>query len=232
MHIHYFQHVPFEGLACIEDWIKQEGHRLTGTRWYEATADTAPLVDADWLIIMGGPMGVYEADQYPWMAGEITLIREAIQQNKKVLGICLGSQLLAAALGAKVYPHTQIELGIYPIDFTFQDNAAPLIDVLPQHMDTFHFHGDTFDIPANATRFAASSACNNQAFIYGDRVIGLQFHMEVTPDALPGMLDFGKEVIAKGGQFIQSREDILAQQHLLKDNNNTMKRLLQFMAAL
>ncbi|PSL46850.1 GMP synthase-like glutamine amidotransferase [Chitinophaga niastensis] len=231
MHIHYFQHVPFEGLGCIADWITKENHQLSHTRWYETT-DTSQLANADWLIVMGGPMGVYEQDQHPWIQTEIALIREAIQQNKKVLGICLGSQLVAAALGANVYPHTQIELGWFPLDVTFQDRAATLEHILPQHFSTFHFHGDTFDVPAGATRFAASAACSNQAYIYGDRVIGLQFHMELTPAALQGMVAFGANIIATGGPFIQNEEKINQHLNLLTQNNATMFRLLDFMAAL
>ncbi|HEY9262095.1 type 1 glutamine amidotransferase [Chitinophaga sp.] len=231
MHIHYFQHVPFEGLSCIADWAAKGNHTLTHTRWYEKT-DTAALADAEWLIIMGGPMGVYEQDQYPWMPNEIALIREAIQQNKKVLGICLGAQLVAAALDANVYPHTQTEIGWFPVDLSFQDKAAPLQTVLPQHFNTFHFHGDTFDVPAGATRFAASAACSHQAFIYNDRVIGLQFHMELTPESLQDMLNAGAATIAAGGSFIQSEEKIHQHENLLTQNNDILFRLLDYMAAL
>ncbi|MCW3463608.1 glutamine amidotransferase-related protein [Chitinophaga nivalis] len=232
MHIHCFQQVPFEGLGCMADWIKQKGHQLTYTRWYDTQPDSSAAAAADWFIIMGGPMGVYEQDQYPWMPTAITLIREAIAQNKKVLGICLGSQLIAAALDANVYPHTQTELGWYPIDFTFQDRAAALASVLPHRLNTFHFHGDTFDMPAGATRFAASAACSNQAFIYGDRVIGLQFHAELTPDSLQAMVDHGAGIIAHGGPFIQSAEKIRQHNNLLTENNRTLYRLLDYMEAL
>jgi GMP synthase-like glutamine amidotransferase len=231
MHIHYFQHVPFEGLSCIAGWAAKGNHEVTHTRWYE-NADTTALSNAEWLIIMGGPMGVYEQDQYDWMPGEIALIREAIQQNKKVLGICLGAQLVAAALDANVYPHTQTELGWYPLDLSFQDKAAPLASVLPQHFNTFHYHSDTFDVPAGATRFAASAACSHQAFIYGDRVIGLQFHMELTPQSLQDMVDVGTATIAAGGPFIQSKEKIYQHRNLLTQNNDIMFSLLDYMAAL
>lgn len=231
MHIHYFQHVPFEGLSCIADWATGKGHEVTHTRWYEST-DTSSLATAQWLIVMGGPMGVYEQDRHPWMQTEIALIREAIRQNKKVLGICLGSQLIAAALDANVYPHTQTELGWYPLDLTFQGQAAPLQQVLPQHFNTFHFHGDTFDVPAGATRFAASAACSHQAFIYGDRVIGLQFHMELTSESLEEMLKHGANTIAGGGPFIQSEEKIRQHFDLLAQNNETMYQLLDYIAAL
>ncbi|MBS0027892.1 type 1 glutamine amidotransferase [Chitinophaga sp. 22321] len=231
MHIHYFQHVPFEGLSCIEDWASKGNHKVTHTRWYESI-DAAALDAAGWLIIMGGPMAVYEQDQYAWMTAEITLIREAIAQNKKVLGICLGAQLIAAALDANVYPHTQTEIGWFPLDLSFQEQAAPMQKVFPQHFSTFHFHGDTFDVPAGATRFAASAACSHQAFIYGDRVIGLQFHMEFTPESLTDILNACATSIDAGGPFIQSREKIQQYNSLLKQNNDIMYRLLDYLAAL
>ncbi|NIG53504.1 gamma-glutamyl-gamma-aminobutyrate hydrolase family protein [Chitinophaga sp. Cy-1792] len=230
MHIHYFQHVPFEGLGCIADWINTHQHRLTATRWFEPDADTSEAANADMIIIMGGPMGVYEVAAYPWLTEEINIVKSAVAKGKKVLGICLGSQVLAAALDANVYPHTQQEIGWFPIDFTFQDKAAQLLGVLPQHMIVFHWHGDTFDIPAGATRFAASAACSNQAYIFNN-AIGLQFHLELTPDSLQDMLKNGIGEIAAGGAFIQHQDTILQHQELLTDTNNTLIRLLDYLAA-
>jgi len=230
MHIHYFQHVSFEGLGCIADWCRTQGHTLTATKWFEPNAGTEAAATADWLIIMGGPMGVYEQDKYPWLATEIQIVKKALEQQKKVLGICLGSQVLAAALGANVYAHTQKEIGWYPVDFTFQDQAASLHGVLPQHMEVFHYHGDTFDIPAGATRFAASAACNNQAFIY-DNAIGLQFHIELTPDSLLAMVEHGQDDLAAGGAYVQPRNEILANTAQLTVNNNALVNLLNYLAA-
>ncbi|TWF39117.1 GMP synthase (glutamine-hydrolysing) [Chitinophaga polysaccharea] len=231
MHIHYFQHAPFEGPGCITNWAASHQHQLTHTRWYESTDATA-LAAADWLIVLGGPMAVYEQDQLPWMTTEIALIRDAIQQNKKVLGICLGAQLIAAAMGANVYPHTLKEIGWFPLDLSFQAQAAPLENILPHHFNTFHFHGDTFDVPAGATRFAASAACSHQAFIYGDRVIGLQFHMEFTPEIIDSLLLHCANDISAGGAFVQSEEKIRQHMNLLEANNETMYRLLDYIAAL
>ena len=105
MKIHYFQHVPFEGLGNIEDWIKSKGHTLSSTHFFKN--DTLPqLSEIDWLIVMGGPMNVYEENLYPWLAAEKKFIAKAINEGLRVLGICLGAQLIAAALGAKVYPNT------------------------------------------------------------------------------------------------------------------------------
>ncbi len=115
---------------------------------------------------------------------------------------------------------------------SFQGQAAPLEGVLPPHFNTFHFHGDTFDVPVGTTRFAASAACSHQAFIYGDRVIGLQFHMELTAESLQEMILHGAGAIAAGGPFVQSEEKILQHANLLTQNTETMYRLLDYMAAL
>nr|WP_295876176.1 type 1 glutamine amidotransferase [uncultured Chitinophaga sp.] len=232
MHIHYFQHVPFEGLASIADWIAQGEHTTSHTRWYDEAPDTTGLRDAELLIIVGGTMGVYEQDIHPWMLTEINLIREAVSRRQKILGICLGSQLLAYALGANVYPHTQPEIGWFPIDITFQGQAAPLENVLPHRLNTFHFHGDTFDVPAGATRFAASAACSNQAFIYGDRIIGLQFHMEMNSAAILEILRCSSGALEHSAPFVQSPEKIEQYLHLTNENNQTMFQLLDYLAGL
>ncbi|RFS24830.1 amidotransferase [Chitinophaga silvatica] len=231
MHIHYFQHVPFEGLGCIADWINQRGHQLSCTRWYEQQPDKLPE-DIDWLIIMGGIMGVYEIDTYPWIKTELELIASAIRENKKVLGICLGAQLMASALGADVYPQNQKEIGWFPIDVSFQNQAATLDKVFPHHFPTFHFHGDMFDIPAGATRFAASAAGVHQAFILGDRTIGLQFHMEMKPENIEEIIGYNTAVLEAGGPFVQHADMIRQHFDLSSVNNEIMFRLLDHMAAL
>lgn len=231
MHIHYFQHVPFEGLGCIADWINQHGHQLTSTHWYKEQPDKLPE-DIDWLIVMGGTMGVYEIDEFPWIKTELDLIAQAIKENKKVLGICLGSQLIAAARGADVYPQTQKEIGWFPIDVSFQKQAASLENVFPNHFSTFHFHGDMFDIPQGATRFAASAAGIHQAFILGDRVIGLQFHMEMKPENIEEIIGYNMDTLEAGGPFIQRPEMIRQHFDLSQVNNEIMFRLLDHMAAL
>lgn len=231
MHIHYFQHVPFEGLGSIADWIGNKGHDLTFTRWYEEPASSLPE-NTDMLIVMGGTMGVYEINQFSWIKTELQLIEEAISKNIKVLGICLGAQLIAAALGADVYPQGQKEIGWYPLDVSFQQQAAVLDTVFPNHFPTFHFHGDMFDIPQGATRFAASAAGAHQAFIKGDRVIGLQFHLEMTPESIEDILAHSTEVLEAGGTFVQQATTIRQHFDLLPVNNEIMFRLLDYLEAI
>jgi GMP synthase-like glutamine amidotransferase len=224
MHIHYFQHVPFEGLGCIADWISRKGHKVSVTRWY--ANDTPPVIaETDWLIVMGGPMGVYDHDQYPWLETEMAYIREAIQQGKRVLGICLGSQLIAAALGAKVYPNQQKEIGWLPVHF---EKVPPLADFMPVTATVFHWHGDTFDLPENAKVFASTPACRNQAFVYGEKTVGLQFHFEATEASVTEMLEHGRSELVED-TYIQREAEIIAGNGHIALNNQLMFSLLDRM---
>jgi len=230
LRIHYFQHVPFEGLGCIRDWIQQHGHTLTATRWYE-TPVLPDLQDIDWLIVMGGPMGVYETEQHPWLSIEKQFIADAIQQQKKVLGICLGAQLIAAALGARVYPNREKEIGWFPVQFISQGAAAFPATVFPPELTVFHWHGDTFDLPPTATRFAATAACANQGFLYNSKVAGLQFHLEVRPQDAADMVAAGAHELTPG-PCIQSAATIAQLSGLAGAANTGMYKLLDYMATL
>jgi GMP synthase-like glutamine amidotransferase len=186
--IHWFQHVPFEGLGTIESWLKGYGCAPTVTRLY--AGDPLPKIDAiNWLIVMGGPMGVYDQDRHPWLKNEIAWIGDAIAAGKTVMGICLGAQLIAAALGSKVYPNSQKEIGWFPVTLTEEGRRSPLLRGFPSAVPVFHWHGDTFDLPPGGTHLITSTACVNQAFSYRDRVIGLQFHLEVTPASVSALID-------------------------------------------
>lgn len=224
MHIHYFQHVPFEGLGCIADWISRKGYKVSVTRWY-ANDTPPPLAETDWLIIMGGPMGVYDQDKYPWLETEKNYIRDAIQQGKRVLGICLGAQLIAAAMGAKVYPNQQKEIGWFPVHF---EKTAPLVDFMPVTATVFHWHGDTFDLPENSVLFASTPACRHQAFVYGDKTVGLQFHFEATEASVAEMLEHGQSELVED-TYIQRAEGIVAGNGHIALNNQLMFSLLDRM---
>lgn len=216
MRIHYFQHAPFEGLACIGDWVRSKGHTLTATHWYSHPA-LPELEQTDMLIVMGGPMGVYEEEQYPWLVAEKEFIRRAIAAGKPVLGICLGAQLIAAALGAKVYPNKEKEIGWYPVQF--------YSDLAPSPTTVFHWHGDTFDLPDNAVHLAETPACRNQAFQVADRVFGLQFHFEITPAAMESMLThLGNDLTP--GNYVQTAAEMRTGAHLAANTNTWMYALL------
>ena len=221
MRIHGLQHVAFEGLGFISKWIVDQGDLLRMTRLY--AGETLPcLSDFDRLVIMGGPMNIYEDDSYPWLVQERAFIREAIVAGKSAVGICLGAQLLADALGSPVYRGKNKEIGWLPIEVTEEGGQSDLWAGLPLQPRVFHWHGDTFDIPQGALHLARSEGCPSQAFLYDHRILGLQFHLESTPDTVESMLAHcGDEVV--DGPYIQSEEQIravdpalfAANQHLL-----------------
>lgn len=204
--IHWFQHVPFEGLGTIESWLNGRGCAPTVTRLY--ANEPFPKISAiDWLIVMGGPMGVYDQDRHPWIKNEIALIGESIAAGKTVLGICLGAQLIAAALGTKVYPNSQKEIGWFPVTLTEEGRRSPLLRDFPATLPVFHWHGDTFDLPPGSTHLMASAACANQAFSYRDRVIGLQFHLEVAPYNIDALITHCADELVPA-PYIQTPEQL------------------------
>ena len=157
MKLHWCQHVPFEGLGSIEKWANRSGHLLTSTQFY--SGDRLPSVDAfDCLVIMGGPMNIYEEDKFPWLSDEKRFVRDAICSGKSVLGICLGAQLVADVLGAAIYPNTYREIGWFPVKRTADTEYDRF---LPEEVEAFHWHGDTFDSPPGSIHLARSEACEN-----------------------------------------------------------------------
>jgi len=223
--IHCFQHVAFEDLGCIGNWIDQNNHKLTYTKFYEEHSIPEPE-DYDWLIIMGGPMGIYDNEQYQWLDEEKIAIKKAIDANKTVIGICLGSQLIADVLGEKVYRNPEKEIGWFEIKLTEQAKTANLfVGQTAEKRMVFHWHGDTYNIPANSIHLAYSSCCKSQAFLYNENVLGLQFHLEVTEQSLQNMIkNAGNELV--GGNFIQSESAILSQTEFIEANNKMMFELL------
>lgn len=216
MKIHWLQHVPFEGLGCIGPWLAENGHAVSFTQLW--AGDKLPEDGSvDGLVVMGGPMGVYDEAVYPWLTAEKAFIKEIIKQDKPVLGICLGAQLIAEVLGAKVSKNDQREIGFFPLT---GDGT-----ILPKNFTAFHWHGDTFGIPDGATHLASSAATENQAFIYKGNVLGLQPHLETTEASLLSLYENAKDEIAEA-PFIQSLEQIKPFLLSLAPANALMKLLL------
>ncbi len=221
MRIHYLQHVPFEGPANIAGWADRKGHSLSGTHLYNGEA--APAADQfDWLIIMGGPMNIYEEDKYPWLADEKKFIREAIDKDKAVLGICLGAQLITDVLGGRVTQNPEREIGWLPVTFHAEALKSPLFKGFPENPYVFQWHGDTFStLGAGASCIAGSEACGHQAFIYKELVIGFQFHLESSEESIASLMSHCANEMT-GGRYVQTEKQIRSGEGFLKTANSLM----------
>lgn len=208
MRIQVLQHVPFEGPAGIGDWAARKGHSVAITPLFE-DADLPDSDTFDWLVVMGGPMGIHDDAECPWLTREKAFVREAIDGGKTVIGICLGAQLIADALGAEVYRNAHKEIGWLPIELTEAGQSSRLMIFLPHRFEVFHWHGDTFDLPEGAIHLARSEACEHQAFLYDKRVLALQFHLESTPASVADLVaNCGDEIVP--GRYVQDAERMLA----------------------
>lgn len=183
MRIHALINYPFAGLGMIKTWAEKKGHTITTTSVYDGDR-FSDIKDFDMMVILGGPMGAYEEEDYPWLREEKQVIENAIKSDKFVLGICLGAQMIASVLGARVYPHTHKEIGWWRITFHEHVKDISLFRDLPKEVIAYEFHGDTFDLPDGSVSLGESEGCRNQGFLYGDRVLGLQFHPEMTEGTL------------------------------------------------
>lgn len=225
MRIHYIQHVPFEGLGYIQTWITENNHTLTATKVWERPVFPS-MDDFDVLIIMGGPMGVYDDHQYKWLAEEKNFIFSAIKEEKKIIGICLGAQLLACVLGATIYTNKHKEIGWFPIQIESSFKEWLGTDV-PEELLVFHWHGDKFDNPYGGLIQASSEACNHQVFTFGDNMIGLQFHLEANNESIRSMLQHGGHELTEA-PYIQNAATISKQQSFTAPNQ-LMGQILQKM---
>lgn len=177
---HVIQHVAFEHAGVIGNALRARGHALQV--FQAGVDDLAPVSEnpADLLLILGGPIGVYETDAYPWLEAEIALIRQRLASGGKMIGVCLGAQLIARAAGARVYPGTR-EIGWATITPTPVGQDSALAELAAANWEVLHWHGDTFDLPPGAQLLASTTAVQNQAYAIGNQVLALQFHPEVMP---------------------------------------------------
>ncbi|TAL74446.1 MAG: type 1 glutamine amidotransferase [Rhodanobacter sp.] len=205
MRVRVFQHVPFEGLGSIADWLATRQAAVATTRF-----DLAPRLPAaesfDLLVVLGGPMGVNDEAELPWLAAEKRFIGAAVRAGTPVLGVCLGAQLIASALGARVYRGTHQEIGWFPV--TACAHAGDTF-AFPPTLDAFHWHGDTFELPSGAIQLARSAACAQQALQFGARCIGLQCHLETTPANAQTMVEHCRHELVPA-PYVQDAATILA----------------------
>ena len=183
MRVHWLQHASYEGLGSLESWLAEVGATVTCTRMF-AGETLPPVASVDMLIILGGPMSVNDGATLPWLDAEKAFIARVIGAGLPVLGICLGAQLIASALGAPVGPNGEPEIGWWPVERVPPGPNAPpgAIFRFPDRVTCLQWHGETFALPAGAVHLARSPGCENQAMQIGRRVIGVQFHPEATPE--------------------------------------------------
>lgn len=224
MRIHSLQHVPFEDIGSMASDFRTRGYSLSSTHWYRG--DTAPdLNSLDVLIVMGGPMGIYDEAIYPWLADEKILIKESIAAGKIVLGICLGAQLIADVLGGKVTRNAHKEIGWLPISVNPAAATHPIAQVFARYPSVFHWHGDTFALPPGATHLASSEGCVNQAYVFQDHVYGFQFHLETTPASARALIEHcGGDI--DGSRYTQSTEAILTSDEKFTQINRAMSEVI------
>ena len=226
MNGHYFKHVPFEDIGSIRSWLTTAGYTITCTPFFKSV-NLPALEEIDLLIVMGGPMSVNDEKRYPWLAPEKQFIRQMVMSGKPVLGICLGAQLIASAMGAKVYPNSVKEIGWFPIYGVSSSDRS--IFCFPQSVQAFHWHGETFDLPTGATRIAKSDGCENQAFQLGHSVIGLQFHLETTPQAAQDLVSHCRNELLPAPCIQTEKEILSAGPAQYQSINHLMNKILTFL---
>jgi GMP synthase-like glutamine amidotransferase len=219
------EHAAEEGAGKIAEWAQRRGHNFQAIR-LDLGERLPPVGALDFLVIMGGAMNVYQYRDYPWLAAERDLIGAAVAARKAVLGVCLGAQLIADVLGARVVQNAEREIGWFPIR---QTAPHPLFAGFPTEYTAFSWHGDTFGIPPESLRVAESDACANQAFVHGDRVVGLQFHVEVTPAAVRGFVAGGESALVEG-RYVQSAEVLRMCEPDLEQTDRGLEMLLDGLA--
>lgn len=174
-------------------------------------------------------MSVQDEKEYPWLVREKALIEDAIAQGKLVLGVCLGAQLIARVLGARVYKNEFVERGWHTIKREPGAFDSKCFTSIPEEFTAFVWHGDTFDLPRNAKHVASSVACENHGFEYGDRIFGLQYHLEVTPESIESIMENGSYPLVEG-PYVQTREQIVGQMDNVKSLHGLMDDLLERMS--
>ncbi len=227
--LHYLQHVWFEDLGIIKTWAEEQGYTVTRTAFFN-NEPLPNIAEIDWLVVMGGPMNIHEEAKYPWMKDEKAFIEEAIAQKKKVLGVCLGAQLIADSLGGKVMRNEFKEIGWFPITVT-QKTDSRIVACFPERCIVFHWHGDMFIVPNTADMIARSQACPHQGFACDNgRVVGLQFHLELTDEGIDRIVQECADELVDG-VFIQKKDGIAAGKSFLSQMNEVMIRILNEMQA-
>lgn len=207
MRIHTIVHAPFEMPGIIETWAISKGHNLSSTHTYKGEK-LPDVTTMDFLVIMGGPQSPTEIEKYPYLRDEIAFVEQAVEQNKAVLGVCLGAQIIGESLGASTERSPNKEIGVYPIHLTKDGEADAIFKMFPKSFDVMHWHNDMPGLSQGAKLLAYSEGCPRQVVKYSNRVYGLQCHFEMTSEMVKGMVE-NCEADLKSGKYVQDKEKLL-----------------------
>ncbi len=224
------QHASYEGAGILEDILEEENVTIETVHLYKGDNLPRDIKRADLYLVMGGPMGAYEDEKYPFLKREIAFLERLIEADYPVIGFCLGSQLLARAGGGRVFKGHQKEIGWYPISLTEEGKKDRFMGFFPDTLTVFQWHGDTFDLPKGAVHLARGDMYTNQAFKIGKNVYALQFHFEITKEMIESWLVEGDEEIEEIGGREKIRE-ILSQtdKNIAKVNEYARRFFVSFL---
>ena len=216
------KHIEFESPGYFTELFSMMGIKYDIYNLYQGKYPAPDEFDI--LLIMGGPMSIYDEENYPFIKNDKTLIKAAINKSKKIIGVCLGAQLIADSLGSKVYKNDYDEIGWFPV----KRNLKGGMGFLPDVATVLHWHGDTFDLPEGSVHLYSSEACPNQAFIHSNHILALQFHLEMNEEIVSALWEYGKSEIPSGS-YVMSRERILEGLKTYSYNNRKMlKSMLRY----
>ncbi len=232
MHFHCLQHLPDEGPGHAAEWLAAHGHALTFTRLFEPYPTFPALSEFDGLLILGGAMSVHDEAEFPWLVAEKVFLREALRAGKLTLAICLGAQLVAQALGGEVRRNPAPEIGFWTVRFAARALSHPLLRGWPDKATVLHWHVDTFTVPPGAVRVGMSAGCAAQGFAWGDGIIGLQFHPEMTEEMVEKLMTFEGHETAGEEEFVQTATQIRGKLKSVWKGRLLLEALLENMVAL
>jgi GMP synthase-like glutamine amidotransferase len=232
MRWHCLQHLPDEGPGHAATWLAAHGHALTFTRLFEPAPVFPALAEFDGLLVLGGAMSVHDEAAYPWLAPEKAFLQSALRAGKITLAICLGAQLVAQALGGEVHPNPEPEIGFWTVRFSAKALTHPLLRGWPDKATVLHWHLDTFTVPPGALRVGMSAGCVAQGFVWGDGIIGLQFHPEMTEEMVEQLLAFENHETAAAQEFVQTAAQIRSKLKSVWKGRKLLEALLENMVTL
>lgn len=219
----FIKHIDIEGPGTLSDFLDSKAvpYEIIDVSNGDALPSTPEEYKA--IVILGGPMNVYEEDKYPFLKSEDELIKAALSKGVPMLGLCLGAQLIAKAAGARIGRSLEKEIGWFKVDLTEKGLKDPLFNGFGSDLDVFQWHGDTFEIPDNGVHLASSEICLNQAFRYNSNVYGLQFHLEVTRDMIQEWLDAYSDEVSSMGDKVNKEEIVKRSEAFSEEYNNQAK---------